>query len=181
MDVNLICSNNLKTVLKEILLNRNITISSNASICIVQKGFELQKNKISIVFEIESLNILIDYLDDISPKEDIKRNMITGKYNDCYEIIKYEDILYFEGIKNEVFCVIKDKKYKIKEKLYQLEEELINDGFIRVNKSFVVNIAKVTQIIPWFNNKLLLKIEGIDIEIDVTRKYIKDFKRFLRI
>lgn len=181
MEVNLICSKHLKMVIEEILLNRNIKVNNEAHVCIIEKGFELEKGKIGILFEVETLNLLIEYLDQISLKEGNKKNVITGKYNEGYEIINYEKVLYFEGIGNEVFCVTKDKKYKIKEKLYALEEELGSKGFVRVSKGFIVNISKVTQIIPWFNNKLLLQIEGIDREIDVTRKYVKEFKKFLGI
>ena len=80
---------------------------------------------------------------------------------------------------NNVFCRTKDKKYKVKEKLYELEKKLENKEFIRVSKCFIVNIEKVDRIISWFNSKLILKIMDIDEEIYVTRKYLNDFKRFL--
>ncbi len=108
-------------------------------------------------------------------------SVITGRHKDGYEIITFDRILYFEGSGNDVYCMTHTGSYKVKEKLYELEGKLRPHGFIRVSKPFLVNIVKVGQIIPWFNGKLLLKIEDSDQEIDVTRRYIKEFKAFLGI
>ena len=47
MEVDLICSENLKRMLEEILTNRKIKISKNADVCIIEKGFDLnlQQNR----------------------------------------------------------------------------------------------------------------------------------------
>lgn len=179
MEVSIKCSQYIKNVLEELLDNRNIVVNENSNVCIIENGYELDEGKIGVVFQLETINILIQYLDEISSKEEVKKNIIAGRYNDRFEIINYENILYFEGLGNDVFCITKDKQYKVKEKLYEIELQLGSEGFIRVSKGFIVNISKVKEIIPWFNSKLLLKMEESEREIDVTRKYIKEFKKFL--
>ncbi|WP_315065642.1 LytTR family DNA-binding domain-containing protein [uncultured Clostridium sp.] len=180
MEVELICSENLRRMLEEILENRKIKISEGSEVCIIEKGLELKKGKIGIYFDIETINVLINYLDKISGSKEEAKNIITGKCDeDELKILSYDDIYYFEAMGNDVFCMTKDKRYKVKEKLYELEERLGQKGFIRVSKCFVVNIVKVDRIISWFNSKLILKLIDINEEVYVTRKYLNDFKKYL--
>lgn len=180
MEVELICSENLRRILEEILINRKIKINENADVCVIEKGFDLSSSKIGLYFDIETINILIGYLDSISGSKEEAKNIITGRCDeDELKILSYDDIYYFEAMGNDVFCTTKDKKYKVKEKLYELEERLERKGFIRVSKCFVVNIVKVDRIISWFNSKLILKLIGINEEIFVTRKYLNNFKNYL--
>lgn len=182
MEMNLICSENIKRILEEVLSNRKITINKDANVCIIEKGFDLEKGKIGIYFDMSTINILMDYLDQISISKDEFKNIITGKCEeDQLKVLTYDEIYYFEAMGNDVFARTKDKKYKVKEKLYELEEKLGSKEFIRISKCCVVNIIKVDRIISWFNSKLILKIMDIDEELYVTRKYLNDFKRFLGV
>ncbi|SHK16738.1 two component transcriptional regulator, LytTR family [Anaerobranca californiensis DSM 14826] len=57
-------------------------------------------------------------------------------------------------------------------------EKLDPNLFIRTHRSFVVNIEKIEEIIPWFNNTYILKIVGLkNVEIPVSRGYIQEFKK----
>jgi two-component system LytT family response regulator len=180
MEVELICSENLRRMLEEILINRKIEISEDADVCIIEKGFDLKAGKIGIYFDIEIINILINYLDKILGSKEEAKNIIMGRcQEDELKVLRYDDIYYFEAMGNDVFCMIKGKKYKVKEKLYELEERLEVKGFIRVSKCFIVNIAKVDRIISWFNSKLILKLIDINEEVYVTRKYLNNFKKYL--
>lgn len=181
MEVNLICSENIRKILEEILENRNINIKQNSKMCIVEKGFDFLDGCIAIYFDMNTLNLLMEFLDELGNKKEHSKDIITGKCKDVYSIITYDKILYFEGMGNEVFCVTRENKYQIREKLYEIEKLLNNKGFIRVSKAAIVNIVKVKKIIPWFNGKLVLKMEGTDEEIHVSRSYAKEFKNFLGI
>ncbi len=57
-----------------------------------------------------------------------------------------------------MYAVNDISKFKIKEKLYELEPKLKTQGFIRISKSFIVNIVMIDRVQPWFNGKLLLKL-----------------------
>lgn len=180
MEMDLICSENIRRILEEILTNRKIKINKDSKVCVIEKGFDLESGKIGICFDMESINVLIDYLDEMSVSKEEFKNVITGKCDDDeLKVLTYDNIYYFEAMGNDVFCRTLDKKYKVKEKLYELEENLVNKGFIRISKCFIVNIVKVDRIISWFNSKLILKIIDIDDEIYVTRKYLNEFKKFL--
>lgn len=180
MEVNLICSENIRRILEEMLTNRKIRISKDSKVCIIEKGFALEEGKIGIYFDMNTINILIDYLDQVSASKEERKNVITGRCEeDELKVLTYDNIYYFEAMGNDVFCRTREKKYKVREKLYELEEKLEDKGFIRVSKCFIVNVVKIDRIISWFNSKLILKIMNIDEEVYVTRKYLSDFKKFL--
>lgn len=182
MEIDLICSENIIRILEELLSNRKIKISRDAKVCIVEKGFDIEEGKIGIYFDMATINVLIDYLDQITMNKEEFKNIITGKCEeDNLKVLTYDNIYYFEAMGNDVFCRTKDKKYKVKEKLYELEEKLESKGFIRVSKCFIVNIVKVDRIISWFNSRLILKMIDMDEEVYVTRKYLNDFKKFLGV
>jgi DNA-binding LytR/AlgR family response regulator len=51
--------------------------------------------------------------------------------------------------------------------------------FFRTHKSYLVNLDKVKQAVPFFNYTYLLKLEGSKDEIPVSRSYLKDFKQMM--
>ena len=67
----------------------------------------------------------------------------------------------------------------MKEKLYELEGKLPRSQFIRVSKSYIVNIGNVKEIIPWFGGRLILRFTSGNKEVEVSRSQVKSFKEFL--
>jgi two-component system response regulator LytT len=179
MEVKLICSSQLEKLLSEYLAAHGFTVNTEASISVVEKGFPIPSYGISIIFEYSSLHVLTEFIEANSKKTDNKA-IIIGKHQDNsrYEIIPYEEIMYFEGQDNAVFCISAKAKFQVKNKLYELESLLTERGFVRISKASIVNIMNVTEIIPWFASKLLLKLKN-NHEIEVTRSYLKAFKDFL--
>lgn len=76
-------------------------------------------------------------------------------------------------------CVTPLGEYKVKEKLYELETSLPEDRFIRVSRSFIVNIENVSQIVPWFGRRLVLRFGNTKLEVEVSKNYSTAFKDFL--
>lgn len=63
-----------------------------------------------------------------------------------------------------------------------LEEKLNPCGFLRTHKSYIVNMNKVREIIPWFNDTYILTVENCpEKEIPVSRHFIHSFKNFLNL
>ena len=79
MEMDLICSENMTRVLEEILSTRKITINKDANVCVIEKGFPLEEGKIGIYFDMATINVLMDYLDDISTSKNEFKNIITGR------------------------------------------------------------------------------------------------------
>ncbi len=178
MNVNLICSDQLKSIMKELLNNRGINIDASSKIDLVEKSFNHKSDKVTILFDLSTIDDLMSFLDGFKKEKD-NIDVFTGKDEDGYEVLNYGDIYYFEGLGNNVYAVDSNKRLLVKDKLYEIEERLRNHGFIRVSKAFIVNVSKIDRIQPWFNGKLILKMDKTTMEIDVTRTYVKSFKSYL--
>jgi DNA-binding LytR/AlgR family response regulator len=181
MKVGLICSENMNRVLLEILDSRNITLDIRADIVLVEKGLSIPEGRLAVIFDHTTLDPMIGFLDSFSAKSDTEstKRVIAGKSDNKYELVQFEQILYFEGSGNSTMCITYTGRYKVKEKLYELEKNLYDQGFVRVGKPYIVNILSVAEIIPWFGGRLLLKFKNSDVEIEVARSYARSFKEYL--
>jgi Response regulator of the LytR/AlgR family len=165
----------------EILASRGISIIEDAYVSLVEKGLDLPEKGIAVAFDPLNLDELLEFLDEFKPAAPSwnDTDTIVGKRNDSYEIIKLNDIFFFEADDNDTFCQTRNNKYEIKKKLYELESGLNDKGFIRVNKSYLINILMVSEIIPWFGGRLLLKFKDLKAEVEVSRKNVPLFKNYI--
>ena len=61
-----------------------------------------------------------------------------------------------------------------------LEQILTERNFVRVSKSFLVNIAHIDLIKPMLNSKLKLIMSNKDV-VEVNRTYVKSFKERMKL
>lgn len=111
-------------------------------------------------------------------EKDYKDKNIIGKKDGEYKIISPLDILYIESYGNVVLCKTITDEYEIREKLYEVENKFYLDGYVRVNKSYVVNKNYIESIKPTINLKLILTMKDKS-KIDVTRSYYYKFKEYI--
>ena len=179
MKLGLICSDSTRIILLELLSTRNITIDAQSNVYIVESGGEIPKDKIAILFSLANISQLIELLDRLKV-DDVGIDTIVGRSNDeRYTVIPYKHVSYFEARDNSVFCITAENEYRVKERLYELEDRLPRNRFIRVGKSFIVNIGNVKEIIPWFGRRLLLRFINSKKEVEVSKSYVKQVKEFL--
>ena len=99
--------------------------------------------------------------------------------NDNEECVVYiNDIFYLESVDKKVFVYCEKDVLRTNYKLYELEEMLVEIGFVRVSKSVILNIEKLTGIKTLVNSKLEAKLSNGE-SICVTRKYLKNIKNEL--
>lgn len=110
--------------------------------------------------------------------DEIKENIIINCIGYNREIIKIpiENILYFEadGSYTKIYTYDQNKNsedYKlISKKLGQIEKELKEYGFIRVHKSYLVNLLNITEVSE------TIMIRNIEYFIPIGRKYKEKVK-----
>ncbi|TDT71942.1 LytTR family transcriptional regulator [Hypnocyclicus thermotrophus] len=185
MKIKLICDENKKENYIKKIIEKGFEIVENSKILLVEKGYENKiKNDIYIVFNENNFEKIFELIKIIQNQKIIRNEkFITVKNAENFELIKYEKIQYFVADRNKIFCVVENNKkfYEVKEKLYYLEKTLDSKMFIRVSKSHIVNVLNIKEIVPWFNSKLIIKFKGTNKTVEVTRSYLKDFKKFLGI
>ena len=74
-----------------------------------------------------------------------------------------------------------DKDSYYTKAIKEFEKNLDTNLFFKTHRSYIVNVSKINEIIPWFNNTYKLKLDDINSEIPVSRSKIKDFRIIMNI
>lgn len=97
-------------------------------------------------------------------------------YGDILGKCDYQDVLYFEGIGDKVYAYADNLTLRLKNKLYEIEE--FSKLYVRISKSFIVNILVVEKIYPSLNGKFIIELTDGQ-NLTVSRKYKKQFLEYL--
>jgi len=106
-------------------------------------------------------------------------SVLDGYLQQEIHLLKISDIYSIYAEDSRVFLQTDEQEYESKRKLYELEEQLVKD-FVRVNKSTLVNVHKISSIKMGKIGTTQLLLDN-DATIHVSRKYLKDLKRHLGI
>lgn len=60
--------------------------------------------------------------------------------------IKYEDIIYIEGLKDYVIIRVEDSRIVTLQTMKSLTDKLPSDRFLRVHRSYLVNVDRINSI-----------------------------------
>ena len=115
-----------------------------------------------------------------SNKHDILSSVSLWK-NDKLMVVNISDIYYCEAKERETIVFTKDSEYIVKLSITEFEKNLKSNVFFKTHRSYIVNIHKIKEIIPWFNNTYKLRLKDRESEISVSRSKIKDFRKIMHI
>lgn len=82
-------------------------------------------------------------ISSIAKKLEDKKESILIKVNNEIVKINLNEILYFEAESNYVNLYTKKEKYRFRETIGNLEKQLINKGFLRVHKGYLISQKEV--------------------------------------
>lgn len=85
---------------------------------------------------------------------------------------------YFEATDNKVFAYGQKNVYEVKEKLYQLEEQLVSFPFMRASKSMILNLDKIRHLSPAFGGRFEALLENEE-KVIISRQYVPVLKERL--
>lgn len=89
--------------------------------------------------------------------------------------VPIESILMFESEGRKTMAVLKSGRYEIRKTLGVLEETLKEKGFMRVSKSALINLSRVTSVAPGPDRTFEATLGG-KATARVSRKYVADFR-----
>ena len=89
------------------------------------------------------------------------------------------DLFYAESVDDRLFLYTAADSYEIRMKLYELEDLLKNRSFLRVSKSMIVNLMKITSVRPALNGRFSAVLKNGE-EIIISRKYVPALKQILK-
>lgn len=108
-----------------------------------------------------------------------RQGQLTGVIDERQFEIALGDIFYIESVDNKVFIYTQSKVYETKQKLYELEGVLKEKKFLRISKSTLLNLMKISSIKPALNGRFTAVLYSGE-EIVISRKYVPELKKALK-
>ena len=102
--------------------------------------------------------------DSSTPEHMITNDHIYVNVNKKFVKVRFQDILYVESVKDYVRIYTSEQRIMTKESLSHFEQRL-PDGFLRIHRSFIVNMSRITAF-----TKMDVEIDTIEIPIGASYK-----------
>lgn len=108
------------------------------------------------------------------------RTKINAYSDDGIMQLEPKDIFYFEAVDNKVFACCEKNVYEVREKLYEIEKMYERSDFMRISKSMIADVSKISRINPAFNSRMEAVMKNGE-KIIISRQYVPDLKKKLGV
>lgn len=105
---------------------------------------------------------------------------IAVKKDDETVLLNTDEILYIEVVERNTFVYTADATYESNLKLYEIEEQLLEQNFIRVSKQIVINLRKIKSLKADINRKIRVTLVNGE-QIIVSRMYADELRNCLGV
>ena len=142
----------------------------------IDKFKENQPKQTNIQVNIDDIRKLL-----VNPVDRKFKKRFTIKVGQHLKIIPTDEIeCFYSENKATYIHTTTNRNYLIDNSLEHWQEELNPDQFFRVNRTFIVNISVIKDIVSYTNSRLELKLNSYnETEIIVSRERVKDFKNWI--
>jgi DNA-binding LytR/AlgR family response regulator len=112
-----------------------------------------------------------------------RRDRLAVKVGERFMLVDADDLI-FASLADDIITVVTSSltgtsNYRT---LDELQAHLDPAVFWRVHRSYLVNINKIKEIVPWFSRNYILKMnDGKTSEIPVSRSQTKRLREYLRL
>lgn len=103
--------------------------------------------------------------------------MLAVKKGSDIALLEFSDIYMFRVEDKQVNVYTENTNYLVKKPLYQVEEDL-DQSFIRISKTTIVNLKKINRVAPSLKGMMFLELKN-GLKDNISRKYLPDFKEAL--
>jgi len=130
----------------------------------------------NVLFDFESLKKAL-----VSPDEVKYKERFTIQVGQHLKVINLTEIdCFYSENKGTYLYTNKDRSYLIEGTLEQLQEQLNPLKYFKVNRSFIVQMDAIKDIVAYTNSRLKIRLYHFNNEdIIVSREKVKDFKKWL--
>ncbi len=159
---------------------RDISADNHIEAIIIGKnGFGM--DKISDIIKYEEVEV-VGIIKPVKQSKisHILRRVSIPKGKDIV-ILDPSEIVYLAAKNRKVSVITKTESYLSNYSLNYWEQKLKDFYFFRCHNSYLVNMEKIKEITPFFDNTCFIKFEGLEDKVSVSRSYIKAFRQILGI
>ncbi len=91
------------------------------------------------------------------------------------------DIYYVEAHEKLTFVYTRREAYVMSVAISEFCSRLPEALFFRCHRSYCVNLSKIREIEPWFNNTYLVKLRDLEAQVPVSRSKARPFRQLMRL
>lgn len=106
-------------------------------------------------------------------------NKIPIPTHDRYKLVDYSDVLCIEVEERNTILYTTEKSYTLNQTLDYFEKKLPKDKFLRVNRSCLVGLGHVKEIVIWFGNRFKIVLSNGK-EVISSREKSRALKQVLK-
>lgn len=114
----------------------------------------------------------------VKPLAELQIGKLAVAADERIVLIDIEAILYTASSDGKTVVKTMETEYKTQESLTMIEKKLSHSPFVRVHRSFLVNLNHINQIEPWFNSTYNLIMKDGS-KVPVSRTYVKELKQLI--
>ena len=104
-------------------------------------------------------------------------DMLAVRKGSDIALLEFSEVFMLRVEDKQVKVYTKNTEYLIKKPLYQVEETLNND-FVRISKTTIVNLKKIERVAPSLKGMMFIQLKN-GLKDNISRKYLPDFKNAL--
>lgn len=101
--------------------------------------------------------------------------------NEKIIVVDADEIYYASAQEKTTSVITKGEEYSMALSISEFHTRLPQEQFFRCHRSYLVNLSKIKEIIPWFNNTYLLRLRDLNVEVPVSRSKVKEFRQIMRL
>jgi two-component system LytT family response regulator len=122
-------------------------------------------------------NVQPEAIESKAPKAVSKR--INLKKNEKIIVTDVNDIYYAAASEKVTLVYTREEEYTVSMSISEFHSSLPQDLFFRCHRSYTVNLSKIREIVPWFNQTYLVRLHNLKAEIPVSRSNVKEFRQIM--
>ncbi|WHY64491.1 LytTR family DNA-binding domain-containing protein [Neobacillus sp. SuZ13] len=108
-------------------------------------------------------------------------NRINLKKNDKIIVTDANDIYYAIASEKVTLVYTQGEEYTMPMSITEFDALLPENLFFRCHRSYTVNLTKIREIVPWFNQTYILRLKDRTEEIPVSRSKVKAFRQIMHL
>jgi two-component system LytT family response regulator len=108
-------------------------------------------------------------------------NRINLKKNDKIIVTDVNDIYYASASEKVTLVYTQQEEYTMPMSISEFQALLPENLFFRCHRSYTVNLTKIQEIVPWFNQTYILHLKDLSTEIPVSRSNVKAFRQIMNL
>jgi two-component system, LytTR family, response regulator len=116
---------------------------------------------------------------DKGPREIVK---ISVESKGRIRVLDPQEIMYCKAENKGITVATDNRSFLLfgQTSLDELEKKLTSQSFFRTHRSYLVNLACIKEVIPWFNGRYIITtMDEPATEVPVSRRRVKELKKML--